>query len=396
MRLQQLPVVLLALSSFACGDPEALDGGTPDGNAPDDAGSDGAPPGDSGVPPDGSPGVVPLDGSRPDAGRLDAGPPPPSVLFADDFDSYPAMDLDGRCLGPDSAACGEATFPWERADFEPGWSFLWTGGGSGGSYPHVAQITSEGARGGAGMNLQMWDENEHHLGRSQWGHDFQLAKYWYPEQHEEIWLDMWVYWSSPVLRTTNQKMTHIFHYDRAWLDDGRNVFNTSESTDGGVICNWREASGTMEFRCSVRCSNPPDYRCTVGGAGAERVAHDGSDWGGRAARFELRTGASCAVPADGSYEAVFADGEWHRFEVGLRMNSAPGVADGELELWVDGCRLGLVRGVPFRETGADSGVAGFNGVTIGGNAQPNDWGADGTDGTTWQVDDVRICSERCP
>ena len=123
---------------------------------------------------------------------------------------------------------------------------------------------------------------------------------------------------------------------------------------------------------------------------------DGSDWNGRTTRFAIRTGDACTEPDDTSYEAVFADGEWHRFEVGMRMNSAPGVADGELELYFDGCRLGLVTGIAYVEAGGDAGVTGFNGVSFGGNAQPNDWGPDGTDAETWQVDDVRICSERCP
>ncbi len=336
------------------------------------------------------------DGGR-DSGRVvDAGPRPPSVLFADDFNSYGVMDITGRCVRPGDPGCGDAMFPWEDAGDMAGWSFLWTGGGNAGTYPHVAQITGAGARGGSGMNVQMWDENEHELGRSQWGHDFQLAKYWYPEQHEEIWLQMWVYWSSPVIRTTNQKMTHIFHYDRSWLEDGRSFFNTSESTDGGVICNWRQVADSMEFRCSPRCSNPGDYSCSVSRSGVSFASPDGSNWSGQVPRFEMRTGDACSVPADKSYGAVFADTRWHKFEVGLRMNSAPGTADGELEVWFDDCRLGLVRGIPYREAGAETDVTGFNAVSFGGNAQANDWGPDNTDAETWQVDDVKICSERCP
>ncbi len=382
----------------------ACSGSPPSSEVDADRADSAVPPGDDAGNEDGDAGgeAGATDGGSRDAGRRDGGPPvdagprAPSVLFADDFDSHDPLDFSGRCTGPTDTRCADATFPWERSSHTPGWTFLWSGGGSEGSYPYVAQLTSVGARGGSGMNVQMWDENEHELGRSQWGHDFQLAKYWYPEQHPEIWLQMWVYWTSPVIRTTNQKMTHIFHYDRSWLDAGRSFFSTADSTDGGVICNWRQEAGNMEFRCSPRCSNPSDYRCSDRRRGVYFASPDGAAWSGQVPRFEMRTGAACTVPADRSYEAVFADGNWHKFEVGVRMNSAPGVSDGELELWFDDCRLGLVRGIPFREAGADADVLGFNAVSFGGNAQPNDWGPDNTDAETWQVDDLQICSERCP
>jgi hypothetical protein len=110
----------------------------------------------------------------------------------------------------------------------------------------------------------------------------------------------------------------------------------------------------------------------------------------------MLTGPSCTEPADESYEAVFADGNWHKFEIGLRMNSSPGANDGWMQVYFDDCRLGYLTNIAWVESGGDGSITGFNGVSFGGNAQPNDWGPDNTDAQTWQVDDVKICTERCP
>jgi len=318
------------------------------------------------------------------------------VLFSDNFDSYEEMNLSGRCVGPGSEGCSSARFPWSESGAVPGYEFLWTGGGDSGSFPYVAAITSEGARGGSGKNVQMWDENQHELGSGQWGHDFQLAKYFPNEQHQEMWLQMWVYWTAPDIVTTNQKMVHLFHYDRDWLERPGSYFNTSNSTDGGTICNWREESDKMEFRCGIRCSNPGKYKCNARRSGVEFISPNGSSFSGRVPRFAVRTGANCSIPSDASYRGVFADGKWHKIEIGLRMNSAPGVRDGWMQVYFDDCRLGYLTKVAFLEGGAAPGITGFNGVSFGGNAQPNNWGPDGTDAKTWQVDDVKICTERCP
>ena len=69
--------------------------------------------------------------------------------------------------------------------------------------------------------------------------------------------------------------------------------------------------------------------------------------------------------------------------------------DGILELYLDGIKQAAITNVPWRQTGVHSSVQGFNGITLGGNA---DWVWDGQTNAEqhfYDFDSVEVCKTRC-
>lgn len=114
-----------------------------------------------------------------------------------------------------------------------------------------------------------------------------------------------------------------------------------------------------------------------------------------------------AGPSNNMTSAVdLLDGGWHTVEMEVRMNSAPGVADGVMRTWADGVLLMEDTDVAWAWDGA---MVGWNTASFGGNF-PNRWvpGSPSssikpgpTDCPTgdceqqWFIDNAQVCTERC-
>lgn len=70
---------------------------------------------------------------------------------------------------------------------------------------------------------------------------------------------------------------------------------------------------------------------------------------------------------DGVDGFIHSDGQWHHYEYHVKMNSAPGVADGVQEAWLDGRKKFSKTDMPFVLTGG-SVSRGFNYVELFDNA----------------------------
>jgi hypothetical protein len=97
-----------------------------------------------------------------------------------------------------------------------------------------------------------------------------------------------------------------------------------------------------------------------------------------------------------SWKKTLGDDQWHHIEVRVKMNSAVGENDGILEVYFDGVQQTRRDNIPWRMAGTKATVTGFNMFTIAGNSN-NIW-AGQTDEEQWMydVDDLRVCTSRCP
>lgn len=167
------------------------------------------------------------------------------------------------------------------------------------------------------------------------------------------------------------KMWHIQHYDPGtnaswWMYFGSGPTNQPVGSGGLVVY------GTTLFAyAAARCQNT--YYC-----------HGDINW--------TIGSLSSAYNAGGLF-----DGDWHQIIIRAARNSEIGVADGALELWIDGSKKSYASGyegddIAWNDTGS-SQLRGFRLVTLPGNSY-NQWDSSCTnmaDCEQWYaVDDVKV------
>ncbi len=322
------------------------------------------------------------------------------VIFEETFDALGEQDLVGRCNHEQdlSDSSGDGTPDCEQVPDR--WDFVYcsdsnpTNPGGG--------VRTAAARGSSGKGLRFWDESNGDA--NSWGSECQLMKHFAPNQYPEMWYEYYIRWNASATSPgTNAKVTHFGHYwedvidgttDTTIVNSNNDRLSPANTTAGFIISNYREVSGNYEFRTSVRCN--PAYKCDFSG-GAAQGSPDGSGTGGHTERYQLRENApACTERVDKRWGATLGDGQWHRVEHRLVINSAAGAADGIYELWFDNCRIGRRMDVPWRGTGVNPDHGGFNMISIGGN-QNNVWaGQTNEEQHTYDIDNIRVCSSRCP
>ncbi|MFO0571840.1 MAG: hypothetical protein U0263_39820 [Polyangiaceae bacterium] len=93
-----------------------------------------------------------------------------------------------------------------------------------------------------------------------------------------------------------------------------------------------------------------------------------------------KAGTERTLLQNASSTAAFSCGSWHELELVLRLNSAPGTADGVMRVWLDGLELMNYSNLLYTVAGS---TAGFNGFRF-----DNIWGGGGPARTT--TDELRI------
>ncbi|MEW8627698.1 MAG: PKD domain-containing protein [Candidatus Thiodiazotropha sp.] len=251
----------------------------------------------------------------------------------------------------------------------------------------MCEINSSAARGAAGKGFRMYDESNGD--RNSWGSDCQIAKY-FTTQYPEVWSSFYIRYNPDMIwdtATARAKIFRIGHYNPLVVDGtaGTSVFSTNNSseknkglgrTTSGLFflgTKQEKSPALMRLRQAVRCA--PQYKCG---------SYDES-W------FQNFSG----TPGDSWWETL-GDGNWHLVEVRTAMNSAPGVADGIVEVYFDGVLQTMRTDVPWRMEGVDPAVVrGFNLFSIAGNSD-NVWdGQSNAEQWVYDIDDVKICTTRC-
>lgn len=86
------------------------------------------------------------------------------------------------------------------------------------------------------------------------------------------------------------------------------------------------------------------------------------------------------------------DSDWHCYEFRVKMNSAPGVADGEWEAWIDGVSVGKRTDVEWKMTGSDT-TRGWNWIMLLDNITNASATKDSHTEMQLYMDDVVISNE---
>ena len=298
-------------------------------------------------------------------------------LFTENFDDLPDQHIDGRCKYE-----GDVGEPVGSCDNVPAnWDFMYTSDSNPTNPP--AQIMS--GIGKEGKALRVYDES--YGTNSRWGHDIQLAKHFAPNQYPELWVSLYVRFN-PDLDTSDLGSAKIFrmgHYNPRVIDGttGTSVVNTNRvTTEGpttsGLMFYDIERITDSIYRHKISIRGDPDYKISRDFNGPELSFYDED-----------------GLMASPTWENTYGDGQWHKFEVGMIMNSAPGAEDGELHVYFDNVYQGGFTDIPYRQSGSNPGVTGFNMFTIAGNADSVWDGQSYAEQHFYDIDNVAVCVTRC-
>jgi hypothetical protein len=90
-----------------------------------------------------------------------------------------------------------------------------------------------------------------------------------------------------------------------------------------------------------------------------------------------------------TWEQTLGDGEFHKLNFYVEMDSAPGAGDGKYEMWLDDILEQQVLDIPWRQAGDPTNI-GWNEVSIGGNINNFKDAPVNTDEQWYQVSDLKI------
>ena len=271
------------------------------------------------------------------------------MLFEENFDAQADWEPNDE-FSTCAPVCSEGAPPTN-------WNYYfvseqWVGGGF---KPSVA-INNEQPRGGAGKSMIFYQENRAISG---WVSDGDMVKRLdqeYPELYVRFWLKFqpgfaWAPISAPIF-----KLFRIYRY----ADEGSPFqFFRNEVTPLFVSNIGNNAFGNRQV-FALRCrgaADDSDYFCPN---------YPNSNGGSIETNYvpvENETG----VPFTDFYSSI-GDGDWHKFEFVIKINSAPGVNDGVFRRWIDGHLTYERTDIDFvRATDTTGEVTGFNMVGFGGN-----------------------------
>lgn len=307
---------------------------------------------------------------------------PDTVLFQDSFDSHSDWHVPYQANSVIWPTAQTSDFPTGNPTSGPrmigysGQESVITGQ----TNPRIS-ITGGAGRGGTGKGLRMrceaiYGQNDQH---SVWYSDTQTyytltsapGEYGYPE----IWIQMWRrHQPNFYSRAGSIKYMHVSHFRGGDLNDWH--YNDESDVDHAPLM----VIDSVTF--------DGDLNCCTGSMAYDDLTQDFEPWIMTMFRedpYPQRTdyrpesliegifhhqyiGEVYATPnMTGGWRDTgnFGDGDWHFHEFHLKMNSAPGVADGVYGYYIDGVAQTVLTDVPWIQSGGV--MCGWNMVSPGGN-----------------------------
>lgn len=229
------------------------------------------------------------------------------------------------------------------------------------------------AYGGQGKSAVHWRES-FSLGWKNWASDSQLVKV-FDQGYKELHVKFDIRFSPNWWQRENSGnwISKIFRVG-SWSREG-GVFSGFEGELGPIFL-WdykRDTYGVRNvfaFRCGPHGQN---YNCQneySGGSYNYTTHTKGQDEGGTDPELENLTSSGYLADFGESttHEQIFGPSEkWTQMEFYVRMNSAPGVADGVLRQWINGERIVNKEDVPWVQENPENKMVDWNYIAIGGN-----------------------------
>jgi len=301
------------------------------------------------------------------------------VLFSENFDDQPDFTSTLHSTQPSQKASQGDTLPtnWDEIYQSTDWS-------PEKGYPdqhasiEILAANTDKARGGVGKSMVNWRESA----ADDWNSDSQMI-HLLDEPQNELYIEFWISfsdnwwqrnpanqasWASKLFRIgswdgvgdiVNGALGHIgptFFWD--YKRDKYNLQNFLHFRGGP----WGE-----NYYMNFNEPSYPRYTATNFGSNTLGMAPNGED-------------PLVVNQIDGGYlkdigrytqithEQLFgAGGHWTKMAFYVKMNSAPGVADGVLQQWVNDQRIRSVETIPWIKANSENKMIGWNYFALGGN-----------------------------
>jgi hypothetical protein len=297
------------------------------------------------------------------------------VVFEENFDAQP--NFTPSVTGPLDASLGD-TVP-------EGWTHMYTGdrwnpstGDPNNHYSlEILTTNSDKARGGIGKSAVNWRESfTPDSGWAMWNSDSQLIKL-LDNEHKELYVEFYIRFSDNWYQRTNQGDTSSYTsklFRVGFFNRQDNIYSGYQG-DLGPLFFWDYKRDNYGIR------NVQAFR-----GGAPETGNyyfDGNYARGKSISYlnpeqldKVNGGALSNFDGTGSpdgyttHEHVFGgSAEWTKVAFYVKMNSAPGVADGIVRQWMDDVEIVNTTDIPWiMETdGQDFSSLGWNYFAIGGN-----------------------------
>jgi hypothetical protein len=240
----------------------------------------------------------------------------------------------------------------------------------------ILAANTDKIRGGTGKSMVNWREAYQ---SRKWASDSQLMTI-FDQEYNEIYVEFWVrfsdnWYSRANIGTVTSKIFRVGHYTGP---PGNPVSGYSGDLGPIYIVDYNHSNYGLKINHTFR-GGPPgenyyikyeDYGLTdrfnftsetigmaVGGGSPQLVDQVN---GGILADIGLYDFLS--------HDQLFGSTErWTKLAWYLKMNSAPGVADGVQMMWVNDERVAVVETVPWVGTNTEDRMVGWNYIAIGGN-----------------------------
>ena len=300
------------------------------------------------------------------------------VIFQEDFDSQPDFTSTMHTTKSSQHAASGDVLPigWDSLYQSTLWSPE-TGYPDKHASLEILAENSDKAKGGIGKSMVNWRES-YDAGWNNWNSDSQL-QIRFDRQYNEIYLEFWISFSKNwVARTLTEggssKIARIGSYNGVG-----DPFNGAAGALGPVFF-WDYTQSKYGLRNIQAFRGGPwgeNYNYNFSELGIDSDTNYGSDTismavnGGNPQVVDQVNGGYL-VDIDRyswiTHEQLFGEaGHWTKVAFYVKMNSAPGVADGVMIQWINDQRIKVEKSVPWIGPNAEDKMVGWNFVAIGGN-----------------------------
>lgn len=233
--------------------------------------------------------------------------------------------------------------------------------------PHpVGQISAAQSRRPGGKSLLIYDESYGSNGA--WGSEAQLGKD-LQKNYQQLWVEFYIkfqpdYVLHDVRRGSGQSIVKVFR--ARYVPE--NYQEKTRYDFFGVGGRAKSPVYMLDLKSwTVAKNNFSVARLTPFVRGYTPQESIGSDEHYFLKKYEKETSIKQGRGNSLSFSEVFQTGKWVKINILVKMDSAPGAADGAEEVWINDTLEKARYDIPFRRSGEGKGV-GFNWFSIGGNS----------------------------
>ena len=279
-----------------------------------------------------------------------------SIVFEDNFDDQEDFvnERNVSCNRGSELACLNGPTGWSHFRV----SERWHPDEMGESVKAGLQVTDFQHMGSTGKSMIVWDES--YGGPSQWGSDSILSKR-LPSSHNELYSEFYIkfqdgYRWGGIESGSGTDLAKIFrfgHFQGAPDDNNFKFFTTGSYSVLAFL-----DLGNYNFSSNGSFSTQSRAYTTVRCAPTSNNYYCGES--------DYSRNVNSPLPGKPSFVEAFGDGKWHKIGMRVKMNSAPTIGDGLLDIWYDNTLVVTRSDIPFLGSNSEPSIA-WNTFMIGGN-----------------------------